>query len=166
MTPRDSQRSKVYAAQEQLIKGQHFKTVSVIDDYVKGIIGSHWFKNRWPNIEMVQIKDGRGRYSACAGRNYLGHFIKLPRWSRYERLILHELAHVVTPENYAWHGRGFVKNFIALLEWKMKINPRPVFREYRVKWHSKRKNNETQNHLAISDNLVGAFLYCDCNPGH
>lgn len=139
MRPRDSQRSKVISATHALPPGKHIRTVPEIKGYVEKSITSRWFRNRWPWLKEIKIKDGRGRCNAGAGWNWHdNHFITLPRWARYERYLLHEIAHVVTPRRHAAHGPKFMKNFIALLEWKMKINPRPVFREYRVKWHPKR----------------------------
>lgn len=144
MAPRDSQRAKVYRAQEQLPKGKHLKTMAEMQAYVDKIHSTRWFQKRWPRLYNIEVRDGRGRRSACAGWGQ----IKMPKWSRYEVYILHEIAHLLTKEKHysvPSHGREFVKNFIALLEWKMKINPRSVFREYRVKWHSKRRNQCLQN---------------------
>lgn len=137
MAPRDSQRAKVYRAQEQLPKGRYLKTMAEMRAYVDEIHSTRWFQKRWLRPHNIKVRDGRGRRNACA---YWGA-IKMPKWSRYEIYILHEMAHLMPKgvnHTVASHGREFVKNFIALLEWKMKINPRPVFREYRVKWHSKR----------------------------
>lgn len=143
MTPRDSQRSKVYRAERELPEGNYFPQITELQNYVDRIVLSRWFEKHYPSINAILVKDGRGRCSACGYNNRAFGYIKMPKWSRREIFILHEIAHVVTPEQYANHGREFVKNYIALIERWMKFNPRPVFREHRVKWHSKRKSKET-----------------------
>ena len=42
-------------------------------------------------------------------------FIKLPRWSRSELIILHEIGHVVTPSDYAGHGPEYAGNYLMLV---------------------------------------------------
>lgn len=137
MVPRDSQRAKVYRAQEQLPKGKHLETVAEMQAYVDKMHSTRWFQKRWFRPYSIKVKDGRGRRHACAWWDQ----IKMPKWSRYEIYVLHEIAHLMPKGvNYAVasHGREFVRNFIALLEWKMEVNPRAIFKEYRVKWHPQR----------------------------
>ena len=112
---RDNQRSKVYAW-ERKIKGYHrAPTWTTIDEVVA------FAKPVW-NAE-------RGRYglggqamplfqpASWGQRNALAmhdHRIKLPRWARQEPVVLHEMAHRLTPRDEA-HGPRFVGVLIGLL---------------------------------------------------
>ena len=133
--PRDSQRSKVYAAERmhsQWYDENQYANLGEIQSWVDGICKSRWFKNRYPRYAVdkksimkygraadgIKVLDGRGRIRPCGSTR---GFIKLPMWSRFELLILHEIAHVVTRRNGyhgplpAWHGREFCANFLALV---------------------------------------------------
>jgi len=138
--PRDSQRSKLYHAEASAPKGQHFASVGDIQNHVDRITTSLWWRNRSATVK-VYVKDGRGRRKAGAWTNRALGFLTMPRWSRYELCILHELAHVMTPRKYADHGREFVRSFLALVDrWMGKqaaADLRESFRQHRVKWYRK-----------------------------
>lgn len=60
--------------------------------YTDRVIRSVWWQQR-SNITTVQVRDGRGRRSACASNVRGQPVIKLPLWARTPSTILHELAH-------------------------------------------------------------------------
>ena len=117
---RDFQKSKVYAAESDMSeKGARFESVQDIQQFVDKICGSRWFRNRFGRVIRIVVRDGRGRRSACGKgwNNIDGRYgiIKLPRWSRYTKYILHEIAHVVMPGNTPAHGREFAKILLQLV---------------------------------------------------
>ena len=142
--PRDSQRSKLYEAEggDFIPKGNHLPTVAAIQSYVDGIVGSRWWKNRF-TITTVYVEDGRSHRTALAFCSPSAGWITMPRWTRHERYILHELAHVATPNDCAAHGREFARNFLLLVGRWMGRDAAKVlkasFDQHRVKWRKKRR---------------------------
>lgn len=114
-TQRDSQRSKVYAAEDAAFTRNAAPTMKSLDEveaYVKKVLGSAWFQKRYL-ICNVNVEDGRGRRNAYA--NALTNTIKMPKWSRSEWVILHEISHLVSSLNPA-HGWQFCENYLALVQ--------------------------------------------------
>lgn len=149
---RDNQRQRVYNA--DLHGGQRMETVGEIQEYVDRITRSRWWKSqlkknasmhrRFSNGKTIKVKDGRGRSSAC-GDSWTCS-ISMPRWSRTEGVILHEVAHVLTDyiygrEGVAAHGPEFAKTYAALVKrwmgreaWeKLKANYKKHKVKYRVR---------------------------------
>jgi putative metallohydrolase (TIGR04338 family) len=116
MRPRDSQRSKVYSAEKVLWEGyKNFSTVQDMEVYVHTCMEASSFKNKFNNLREVKIADGRGRRSACCVGTRGWSTLKMPRWARKESILLHELAHAVTNDKYAWHGPEFCNNYLFLV---------------------------------------------------
>jgi len=111
--PRDSQRSKLYRAERTVGEGQHFPSVAHCQARVDQILASAWWQTRFPALDQVQVRDGRGRRHAGAFHNRGA--ISLPRWSRRERVILHELAHLATPASFAAHGPEYAAVYLELV---------------------------------------------------
>ena len=114
--PRDSQRSKLYEAERAVTwEGERkFETVAEIQRYVDRLTSQMWWIKRWPRITAgtvltwdgfedrpaIVVHDGRGRRRAGASNR----MITMPKWSRVEHIVLHEVAHIVTVGNKASHG--------------------------------------------------------------
>jgi len=118
MKPRDTQRSKVYAAEKVLFgSSKKFESVKDVEKYLRRIFDTVWFKKTFPHKRKFQVKDGRGRSGPSgAPRGADGVTMSLPKWSRFESMILHELAHGLTPREYAWHGPEFCAVFLRLVD--------------------------------------------------
>ena len=106
------------------------------------MLGSAWWKTRYPRVATIYVKDGRGRSRACASP--ANKYIKMPKWSRHEIFVLHEVAHIVQPLNTAWHGREFAQTFLDLVQRFMGKSEcdalKKCFREGHVKWLPKRES--------------------------
>lgn len=140
MAVRDSQRSKLYAAERAAWKRygatDNFGSTYEVQEWVNMITRSRFWKSyvvphfqdadhpdtlpsltgwqRWTlasRYRMIQVRDGRARRSACGSR--LG-YIKMPRWSRTKWIVLHEIAHVVQTE-WPAHGRQFARIYLDLV---------------------------------------------------
>lgn len=134
VTARDTQRQRLYDAQGGCPRGRELPTVPDLQTYVDRVLTSRWFLARWGHWGGIQVKSGAGRRSACAeGR----HVIKMPLWSRCERVTLHEVAHCLTPAKYAAHGPEFAGVMLALVRQQMGPDAakalRTSFREKRVR---------------------------------
>ena len=111
MNPRERQQS-VYAGEEAALAGagRVFRDLREVRAYVDDLIGSDWWADRWPHIEAIPVARTRsGRFSGYAmegsGEIRVG--------SLTEPVVLHEVAHVVTPG--AGHGPAFVEALLALV---------------------------------------------------
>lgn len=152
--PRDSQRSKLYQAENILSGcGLLFDTTGEIQAYVDHLVGLRWFQRRWP-LSSIEVRDGRGRTSACGaayrrGGAYCG-YIKMPRWSRTEPVVLHEIAHCCARVDglrngaiYAAHGWQFARVLLELVRHRMGDDDwstlRDSFRESHVRYKQPRR---------------------------
>lgn len=124
--PRDSQRQKLYDAECAFNHATHrLETLEEVQEYVDSITRTRWWKSRYfGSFEnsgwrfrgngkyQVRIKDGRG--SATSYR--LRGEVKMPHWSRYKGIVLHELAHQLVPPQYAGHGPEFAKMYLLMVK--------------------------------------------------
>ena len=102
----------IYASEEAALghAGRVFRDLGEVRAYVDDLVASDWWADRWPHIEAIPVARTRsGRFSGYAvegtGEIRLG--------SLREPVVLHEIAHVVTPG--AGHGPAFVTNLLALV---------------------------------------------------
>lgn len=123
---RDSQRSKVYAA-ERSVEGfetrDRMETISEIEHYVEKVITSAWFQRRW-KVKGYRIEDGRGARRATGGLHWGGvAVLTFPKWSRSKMIVLHELAHACTVKNHGGlvsaHGWQFASTYLELVTHEM-----------------------------------------------
>jgi putative metallohydrolase (TIGR04338 family) len=108
--PRDFQKSKVYNAEEQILWGRHLSWQET-QDYIADITRTRFWKSL--GGKEIKVKDGRG--TTIARGNYLRKFVSLPKWARTELVILHELAHTITPPRYCSHGVTYIRNYLKLV---------------------------------------------------
>lgn len=144
--PRDSQKSKVYTAERVLQKGDQGWSYQETQDYVDSVTRTRWWLNR-QGPPFVYVKDGRGTSWAMAYDPYTTPkgedrpaTLNLPRWARDPIVVMHEMAHLLTSASEAAHGRGFCRNYLALVKrflgQEEYVALRESFRLHRVKWCS------------------------------
>ena len=136
----DRQRQRVYDAERAISQGWRFFKVSDMQAWVDELVGSDWWREQRFGAVQVEVKDGRGRRSAC-GYLWAGAIgvVKMPRQYRTQLILCHELGHVVTPRKpHAGHGRLFAANYLALVEVQMGTRARllleEAFTDHSVKW--------------------------------
>lgn len=112
-SPADEQQARVYEAEATVPDGREFTTVPECQAYVDQVLASEFWRRRFPRYTRVTVKDGRGRWHGVA--NKPKRELLLPRVSRNERAILHELAHVVTSLRFAPHGPEFARTYVDLV---------------------------------------------------
>lgn len=100
---RDTQRSKVYAAENKVDRGKRFESLRECQAFSHKVTDSAYYRRKY-HTGSILCQDGRGRSSACASNTWEGPVIKLPRWSRCELVILHEIAHHAAglPNKHNW----------------------------------------------------------------
>lgn len=120
MRPRDNQRSRCYAWERAAAKhidgrdfySSEFNTLEECESFMRPIWRSErgrvgLAKHRAPEL----ARNLWGQRRATAGPD---NVIKLPRWARSRWVILHEMAHRLTPADEA-HGPRFVGVLIGLV---------------------------------------------------
>ena len=111
---RDFQRSKVYDSESRLdFYGKYrIDDIHALRKYVSDVSVDSEFGKRYPcYYNSIRVKDGR--HCRMATGSPAG-YINMPRWSRSKLVILHEIAHVVSPCEEV-HGERFCGNFLWLV---------------------------------------------------
>jgi hypothetical protein len=106
---RDYQRRRVYDWEKTCMPIHDNVTLSLED-----CTRLAWRISRYANVPRPGVADGRGRRRP--GANYRG--ITLPRWSRNEYVLCHEMAHYINLNRGLSddiHGPNFVAIYIDLL---------------------------------------------------
>jgi putative metallohydrolase (TIGR04338 family) len=111
VNPRQRQ-SRVYESEEAALAdaGRRFRDLREVRVYVAELVDSDWWAQRWPEVDAIPV--GRSRSGRMSGYAVEGAGeIRLA--SLREPVLLHEIAHVVTPG--AGHGPAFVDALLALV---------------------------------------------------
>lgn len=142
--PRDSQRSKLYAAElvlDQVPAGRGWNLATdgkagegvshrAVQVYVDWLCKQRFFQARWG---QRQIPVHWKTYGNATG--YYGSHIVLPPWARNERVTLHEIAHVLDPSR--GHGPEYAGVFLTLVRCVLGDDVgrslRESFRKHRVR---------------------------------
>jgi putative metallohydrolase (TIGR04338 family) len=109
--PRRRQRC-VYESEEAALAGagRTFRDLREVRAYVAALLDSDWWAEHWPHVDTITIARSRSdRMSGYALEDTPE--IRLARLT--EPVLLHEIAHVVTPG--AGHGPPFVDALLALV---------------------------------------------------
>ncbi|MCA8959740.1 MAG: DUF2786 domain-containing protein [Planctomycetes bacterium] len=111
---RDTQRTAVYRAEDRVPWGRWLSTIAEVQAFVDEVVASpHWSRREAPRV--VVARDGRGRRHACSNESWFGGEVRLPKWSRSQLIVLHELAHLCVPKGEAAHGPVFAREYIDLV---------------------------------------------------
>lgn len=169
MRPRDTQKRKLYNAENEAFKGAGSKLESY--DLAKAFIERVWrnefVRSKFPiarNYPAPRLTDGRGTRRAFASLRR----INLPLWARNDWCALHEIAHSLQPSvNEAVHGWQYAERYLILVQHFMGRQHAEVlkaaFKKYRVRYRPKRKlSAETLARLRER----GAALAAKRDPQH
>jgi putative metallohydrolase (TIGR04338 family) len=108
--PRDSQRARLYRAEGEVDPGRRLPTVERMQAYVDGLAGADWFLARW-GPQSFEVRPGFGHRRATATEEGV---LQMPKWARTELVLLHEVAHCLTPTTCAAHGPEYAGVLLAL----------------------------------------------------
>ena len=117
---RDSQRTRLYRAEALAPRGQEMPRVPRLQRALDEVVGSAWFGERYGSIGTVVVDAGAGNRRATHRQRLTDgvHILKLPRWARCRRILLHELAHAVVTHRQpaaAPHGPEFARVLLDLV---------------------------------------------------
>lgn len=148
---RDAQRQRVYEAEAQWVqtygRGASFGSVEACQAYVDRVLRPHrwrllrrWLLTHWHWVPQVHVVRGRQGCSAHAS----GKRITLPPWAWNSAVVLHELAHVLTPGREPGHGRLYAHNYLVLVRRMLgraaAAALRQAFREHRVAYRPQQRH--------------------------
>lgn len=109
----------LYAAEKVLShQARRFTDIRQVRTYVDGLVGSEWFYERWPELEVVTVhrRSSGATWSIAAEHGHECGEIFLT--SLDIATILHELAHLCTPDDPG-HGVSFAEAFLTLVRHEM-----------------------------------------------
>lgn len=114
----DSQKRKVYRAEDPVGLGAHFSDIAQAQAYLDNLYDSTWFQDRFATTakpDLIETWGGGSNY----GQGGL-HAIRLSRKNHmYERILLHELAHAIVRPPHAGHGRLYAAVYADLVRYGM-----------------------------------------------
>ena len=132
--PRDSQRARLYRAEGEVDAGRRLPTVAKMQAYVDEIAGAQWFLARWGE-RAFEVRPGFGHRRATADEHGV---LQMPKWARSELVLLHEMAHCLTPRSVASHGPEYAGVLLALSRRAMSPGTaqslEDAFARQRVRW--------------------------------
>ena len=132
--PRDNQRARLYRAEGELDAGRRLPTVDRMQAWVDGLAATDWFVARWGD-RAFEVRPGFGHRRATADQNGI---LQMPKWARSELVLLHEVAHCLTPVDVASHGPEYAGVLLALVRRGMGPGPaqhlEDAFGRERVRW--------------------------------
>ncbi len=116
MTPRDSQRSRVYRA-ETPMGGRRLPMLPDCAAFVDEVVGSLWWIARFPERDLDRVpklRPGNGARQAFYREDPGRPTITLPRRYRTTAVVLHELVHWALSDavDLPNHGRTFTRIFL------------------------------------------------------
>jgi putative metallohydrolase (TIGR04338 family) len=141
VSPRDTQRSRVYAAEEfvrtlfdraarhssrsidffgeplTLPPEARFGSVQAVQRYVDAVVNLPAVRTRWPACGPIAVRSRRATTAAHYEVVDGAGVIAVPageQWALRELVVLHEVAHHLCPDASPAHGSAFVATFCAL----------------------------------------------------
>lgn len=116
--PRDTQRSRVYAAERAAFGngGPEGMTIEEVERFVATLWESGTARRARAREDCRRraapiVYDGRGCRRATGGFGQ----VTIPRWARSRWVICHEVAHCIAG-NRPWHGPAFCRVYLELIE--------------------------------------------------
>ena len=132
--PRDSQRARLYRAEGEVDCGRGLPSVERMQAYVDGLVAADWFVVRW-GARSFEVRPGFGHRRATADERGV---LQMPKWARTELVLLHEIAHCLTPPTFASHGPEYAGVLVALARRAMTPataqSLEDAFTRHRVRW--------------------------------
>lgn len=135
---RDTQRARLYRAEDRIGKGPVFSDVEEIREFAAKVYGHTWIKGLLPyEVKCPDITvrgDGKSFYF------YDGR-IQISRPHMNTKIVLHEIAHSLNPKPHAPHGRWFCYVYLNLvrifLSEEMSHDLQEAMNSHGVKWGPK-----------------------------
>lgn len=165
---RDSQRSKLYAAEREAFV-DHMQKIELDQcvEIVERVFTSKRVKDAYDPFwtRRTIVDDGRG----CRRAISFGGRITLPKWSRMKWVVLHEMAHEIRAFRRkdrfvaeAAHGWQYTATYLDLVMWFMGSEAhdklKAAFRKHKVKFSKPRTGRvlSAEEKQVLRDRLAAA----------
>lgn len=103
----------------------YYPATDSVQDYVDAVLATAWFRRRWGYQSIsVSHSHGSGSHAFDHGVIEMGC-----EHRRSESVILHEIAHILTPWPYAHHGPEFAATLLTLVKHQMGAEHATALRE-------------------------------------
>lgn len=106
---RDNQRLRVYRSEQDCFGTGTPTSLQSCQEYVDSITRTAWWRNRCRQTKVRVTHGARGGRAWASGTT-----IRTSPESRTEWVMLHELAHIMSPYHAAPHGPEFCANYVGL----------------------------------------------------
>ena len=100
----DHQKSRLYDAEDEAFKHEQRATLAELQAKADEIVACGWWTQRYGQRKW-KVKDGRGQKNACACHDRVSGLF--PRSTRYQAVLVHEMAHTCDPTGTEDHGAVF-----------------------------------------------------------
>lgn len=159
---RDSQRQKLYDSETDLTwkmhgRGRRFQTLDEMREYVAALIATDWWQERFPHLQAVTIENTSAEHAwAQCFQNKMGFPTRL-EWCMTERILLHELAHLVVKDPHPAHGALYARVYLDLIQFQMgdewADEMKKQFKRHKVRYtpYPKKAANQTCSVYAIDN---------------
>lgn len=109
----------MYSAEKVLhLQGRAWARLSDVQVYVDSLIDTDWFFENFPEVMTVSLSRCRSRWSLAGALCEGGGDIFIGAGGMTQPVILHELAHLCTPETVG-HGPQFAQVYLKLVRHEM-----------------------------------------------
>lgn len=158
--PRDSQKSRLYASEWEVFgwPKMEFESMEQLEEYLWRVLENRWVQSNFPiareivaGTQKIKVSAGQGHRRAITKREPDFFRVSFPRQMRCRWVVLHELAHVLTPWEYAGHGREFARAYLYLVKKffgrEMENKLKAAMKKHNCKYsktHTRWKNPPTQ----------------------
>lgn len=123
--PRDSQKSRLYAAEYECYgwAKMEFQSMPELEEYLWSVLENRHVLSKYKmardivaGTQKLKVSAGQGHRRALV-RFELAHIsVTFPRKTRCKWIVLHEIAHMLTPREAAAHGREFARTYLHLVK--------------------------------------------------
>lgn len=122
---RDSQRSRLYAAEWECFgwPKMEFKSMDELTAYLWKVLSNRHVQNKYKiarqlvdGVIPLKISNGSWARRAWARTEDGFMWVSFPRSSRTKHVVLHEIAHLITPADASPHGREFCQVYLHLVK--------------------------------------------------
>lgn len=130
--PWDMQKQRLYDAEyftqhsaawtRIVVGGKKYSTgnihIDAINEYLDHLTAMAWFQRRWGPWDIEARHKAGGSAYGKQLRDGAGE-IMLPVFARDEPVVLHEVAHCLTPRHFASHGPEFAGVYLELIRYRV-----------------------------------------------
>lgn len=122
--PRDSQRTRLYRAEEEALPyANTFDHLDQADDFIWDLTHTRWWRRRYPYLggvtaEWASANKRAGSWLTLAATVDDSGIVEFnPEIVPTERVLIHELAHFATGQEFAGHGPEFARTYVELVRY-------------------------------------------------